>query len=89
MGDTDFEKVKAFQGVGGGGEDEKSRISQIEKASDPTRGSSSFTPVANPYTAGLPKYSQNSNNYLQLASKIFGLLSPVRKPNINLLSPLV
>tara|TARA_R110002126_G_scaffold65358_1_gene166662 strand:+ start:698 stop:1195 length:498 start_codon:yes stop_codon:yes gene_type:complete len=78
IGKTDFE------GVGGGGKEEKSKISQITGASDPTRGSSnSFSPVANPYTAGLPKYSQSSGNYMQLAQQIFGLLSPVRKPNIS------
>jgi|TARA_R110001606_G_scaffold12113_1_gene52153 hypothetical protein len=77
IGKTDFE------GVGGGGKEEKSKISQITGANDPTRGSSSFSPVANPYTAGLPKYSQSSGNYMQLAQQIFGLLSPVRKPNIS------
>ena len=77
IGKTDFE------GVGGGSKEEKSKISQITGANDPTRGSSSFSPVANPYTAGLPKYSQSSGNYMQLAQQIFGLLSPVRKPNIT------
>jgi hypothetical protein len=77
IGKTDFE------GVGGGGKEEKSKIRQITGANDPTRGSSSFSPVANPYTAGLPKYSQSSGNYMQLAQQIFGLLSPVRKPNIS------
>ena len=49
--------------------------------SDPTRGSSnSFTPVPNPYTEGLLKYLQDSNKYSQLAGRIFGLLTPVRKP---------
>jgi len=80
LGDADFKGL----GGGGGGKEEKTKISQITGASDPTRGSSnSFTPVANPYTAGLPKYLQSSGNYSQLAQKIFGLLSPVRKPNIS------
>ena len=78
IGKTDFEGVG-----GGGGEKSLGRSSGSIGASDPTRGSSSFTPVANPYTAGLPKYSQSSGNYMQLAQKIFGLLSPVRKPNIT------
>jgi len=74
-------KDSNFEGVGGGGKQEKSKISQIIGASDPTRGASnSFTPVPNPYTEGLPKYLQDSNKYSQLAGRIFGLLTPVRKP---------
>tara|TARA_R110000744_G_scaffold12735_1_gene37630 strand:+ start:18 stop:506 length:489 start_codon:yes stop_codon:yes gene_type:complete len=72
-----------FEGVGGGGgEKSLGRSSGSIGASDPTRGSSSWSDVPNPYTAGLPKYSQSSGNYMQLAQQIFGLLSPVRKPSI-------
>ena len=78
IGKTDFEGVG-----GGGGEKSLGRSSGSIGASDPTRGSSSWSDVPNPYTAGLPKYSQSSGNYMQLAQQIFGLLSPVRKPNIS------
>ena len=61
IGDADFE------GLGKSGSSTPKSLGKSSgniDASDPTRGSSnSFSPVANPYTAGLPKYSQSSGNY--------------------------